>query len=225
MFGFGIMLRPQAFPPRGNELCIHGRAEIDLMLTSLPNLLTLSRILLIPAFVGAFYFASPLSNWVSFAIFVAAGITDFFDGYLARNLNQVSKFGRFLDPVADKLLIATAILMLVAFDKISGWAVLPALVILCREILVSGLREYLAQLHVGVPVSSLAKWKTTVQIVALGFLLVGDAGPDLIPSADIGNVCLWIAACLTFYTGYDYLRAGVRHMTEDEAQSDNGNEA
>ncbi|HIF09385.1 MAG TPA: CDP-diacylglycerol--glycerol-3-phosphate 3-phosphatidyltransferase, partial [Sneathiellales bacterium] len=130
------------------------------MITTLPNLLTLSRILVIPLFTGAFYLASPLDQWVTFGIFVAAGITDFFDGYLARNLNQVSILGRFLDPIADKLLVAAAILMLVAFNRIESWTVLPAMVILCREILVSGLREFLAQVKISVPVSRLAKWKT-----------------------------------------------------------------
>jgi cardiolipin synthase (CMP-forming) len=184
------------------------------MIINLPNLLTLSRIVLIPAFVAAFYLSSPLSNWVSFGIFAVAGVTDFFDGYLARNLNQVSKFGRFLDPIADKLLVAAAILMLVAVDRIAGWTVLAALVILCREILVSGLREFLAEAKVSVPVSQLAKWKTGVQIVALGFLLVGNAANTLLPAGTIGVIGLWIAAILTLYTGYDYMRVGLRHMAE-----------
>ncbi len=186
------------------------------MITTLPNLLTLSRIAVIPAFIAAFYLSAPLSNWVTFAIFVAAGVTDFFDGYLARNLNQVSKFGRFLDPIADKLIVATAILMLVAFDRITGWAVLAALVILCREILVSGLREFLATVKVSVPVSRLAKWKTGVQIVALCFLLLEDVADSLLPADTIGIVALWIAAILTLYTGYDYMRVGVRHMTDSD---------
>lgn len=188
------------------------------MITTLPNMLTLSRIAVIPAFIAAFYLSSPMSNWVTFAIFITAGITDFFDGYLARNLNQVSKFGRFLDPIADKLLVAAAILMLVAVDRISGWTVLAALVILCREILVSGLREFLASVEVSVPVSRLAKWKTGVQIVALCFLLIDHAADGLMPAGTIGIVALWIAAVLTLYTGYDYMRVGVKHMTDEDSE-------
>jgi cardiolipin synthase len=189
-----------------------------IMITTLPNLLTLSRILVIPLFTCAFYLASPLDHWVTFGIFVAAGITDFFDGYLARNLNQVSILGRFLDPIADKLLVAAAILMLVAFNRIESWTVLPAMVILCREILVSGLREFLAQVKVSVPVSRLAKWKTGVQIVALCFLLLGNVVDDFLPAGQIGSIGLWIAAILTLYTGYDYMRVGLRYMTAPDSE-------
>jgi cardiolipin synthase len=182
------------------------------MLTSLPNLLTLSRIALIPAMIGAFYVDSPVGNWIAFAVFAAAGITDYFDGLLARSWNQQSALGRFLDPIADKLLVAAAILMLVAFRRIDGLHVLAAIVILCREILVSGLREFLAEVRVSVPVSRLAKWKTAVQMVAIGVLLVGDAAGPGIPAAAIGTLCLWLAALLTLVTGFDYLRAGLRHM-------------
>ncbi len=187
-------------------------------MTNAPNSLTLLRIVLIPVFVAAFYLDFPVANWVSFGVFAVAATTDFFDGYLARNLNQVSTLGRFLDPVADKLLVAAAILMLVAFDRITDWSVLAALIILCREILVSGLREFLAQIKVSVPVSRLAKWKTTLQILALGFLLVGPAAGAVIPGDEIGIVLLWTAAVLTLYTGYDYLRAGLRHLSSDEAK-------
>jgi cardiolipin synthase len=182
------------------------------MLNSLPNILTMSRIAMIPAMVGAFYLEFPLANWVAFGVFAAAGITDFFDGMLARSWNQQSALGRFLDPVADKLLIAAAILMLVAFKHIQGLDVLAAVVILCRELLVSGLREFLAELRVSLPVSRLAKWKTTVQMLALGFLLVDTATPAFIPSPLIGTIGLWLAAVLTLVTGFDYLRAGLRHM-------------
>lgn len=185
------------------------------MFTKVPNLLTLSRIAVIPGMVGAFYIELPIGNWVALVIFVAAGITDYFDGYFARTLGQQSALGRFLDPVADKLLIAAAILMLVAFDRIAGPSVLAAVVILCREILVSGLREFLARIDVSVPVSQLAKWKTTLQIVAIAFLLVGDAAPAFVPAATIGDWGIWIAAVLTLYTGYDYLRAGLRHMRDE----------
>ena len=183
---------------------------------SLPNLLTFSRIAVIPLLVASFYLDGEWSAWVPFGLFAVAGITDFFDGYLARAYTLQSSLGRFLDPIADKLLIAAVLLMLVAVDRITGWTVLPALVILLREFLVSGLREFLAEAKVSVPVSTLAKWKTALQIVALGFLLVGDAGdrvlPAALPATGIGVIGLWIAAILTLYTGYDYMRAGQRHL-------------
>jgi cardiolipin synthase len=183
------------------------------MLMSLPNLLTLSRILAIPALVATFYWPGHTSNWVALAIFVIAGLTDFFDGWLARRWDMLSSFGRFLDPIADKLLVSAALLMLVAQGRIAGLSLLAAIVILCREILVAGLREFLAELRVAVPVSRLAKWKTTVQIVALCFLLVFDAAPPSWHIPEVGLALLWAAALLTLVTGYDYLRAGLRHMS------------
>ena len=142
------------------------------MLTNIPNLLTLSRIASIPLLVGVFYISSPLGNWLGLGILIFAGATDFFDGYLARAMKQQSLIGKFLDPIADKLLVASLILMLVAFDRIPGIAVLPAVVILCRELLVSGLPEFLAGAQVSLPVSRLAQYKTTLQMLMLGFLLV-----------------------------------------------------
>ena len=138
-------------------------------MTSLPNMLTLSRIGIIPLLILLFYLDRPLASWGALALFAIAGITDYFDGYFARHRKQVSAFGRFLDPIADKLLVAAVLLMLVATQRVAGLVVLPALVILCREILVSGLREYLAEIKVSVPVSRLAKWKTGIQMLALGF--------------------------------------------------------
>lgn len=184
------------------------------LITSLPNLLTLARILLIPLVVVTFFLEDHAWRWVALSIFIAAGITDFFDGYLARTRQELSKLGRFMDPIADKLLVAAVILMLTAVESISGLNVLPALVILCREIVVSGLREFLAELQVSVPVSRLAKWKTAIQMFTLGFLLVGDAAAP-VPAQLIGEVGLWAAAILTIVTGYDYLRAGLRHMVEE----------
>lgn len=184
------------------------------MLTSLPNLLTLSRILVILPITALFYVQGDLARWLSLGLYSIACITDYFDGYLARSTGQVSKLGRFLDPIADKLLISAIILMLVATDQLSGYAILPGLIILIREIAVSGLREFLAEVQVGVPVSRLAKWKTLIQMFSLGFLLVGGASPASIPSELIGETMLWIAAGLTVITGYDYLRAGLRHMTD-----------
>ncbi|HEY4134699.1 MAG TPA: CDP-diacylglycerol--glycerol-3-phosphate 3-phosphatidyltransferase [Alphaproteobacteria bacterium] len=184
---------------------------------SLPNLLTFSRIAVIPLLVAAFYLEDPLGNIVAAALFTLASITDYLDGYLARAWSQQSNLGRFLDPVADKLMVSAAILMMVAFDSIAGWSILAALVILCREILVSGLREFLAEIRVGLPVSRLAKWKTAIQMIALILLLVGDSAPAWMHAVALGDVALWIAAALTLITGYDYLRAGLRHMREDPA--------
>jgi cardiolipin synthase (CMP-forming) len=181
-------------------------------LTSLPNLLTLSRILVIPVVIGSFYIHGDYARWFACALFSAAGVTDWLDGHMARRWQQQSEIGRFLDPIADKLLVSAILFMLTTFGRLSAGAVFPALVILCREILVSGLREYLAGLRVGMPVSRLAKWKTTIQMVAIGFLIVGDAGPSIIPVAMVGETLLWIAALLTIVTGYDYLQAGLRHM-------------
>lgn len=191
------------------------------MLANLPNILSLSRILVIPALVAAFYLPGDVANWTVFALFALAGVTDYLDGYFARTHKTTSRLGQFLDPVADKLLVATALLMLVAVDRIAGWTILPTLVILCREILVAGLREFLAEVKVEVPVSRLAKWKTTVQILAIGFLLVGDAAPGWLPALDIGIYSLWLAALLTIYTGYDYLRGGLIHMTGDTPSPSN----
>lgn len=184
-----------------------------MLLTGVPNLLTLSRILAIPIVVATFYIDGDYVRWFACILFSAAGVTDWLDGHMARRWKQQSELGRFLDPIADKLLVAATLLMLVGKDRLPFGALLPALVILCREILVSGLREYLAGLRVGLPVSKLAKWKTAIQMVAIGFLIVGDAGPAFLPVKDIGGTLLWIAALLTLVTGYDYLRAGLAHMT------------
>ena len=184
------------------------------MLTSLPNILTLSRIAAIPVLVGLLYFSDPVLRWIALGVFSLAGATDYFDGYLARHRNQVSPFGRFLDPIADKLLVASLIVMLIAIGQVKGLVVIPALIIVCREILVSGLREYLAEIKVPLPVSKLAKWKTAIQMVALGVLIVGqEAGPAFLPMEIIGDTGLWIAALLTLVTGYDYLARGLEHMS------------
>jgi cardiolipin synthase (CMP-forming) len=188
------------------------RPEASVPLTSLPNLLTLSRILAIPLVVGTFYVSGESARWFCCALFSAAGITDWLDGHMARRWEQQSELGRFLDPIADKLLVSATLFMLTATDRLSGLTILPALVILCREILVSGLREYLAGLSVGVPVSRLAKWKTMIQMMAIGWLIVGDAGWHVIPVIAIGETLLWLAAILTLVTGYDYLRAGLSHI-------------
>ena len=187
------------------------------MLFNLPNVLTLSRIAAIPLVVACFWLDRGWAQWLSMILFVAAAVTDWFDGYFARRYHQISRLGRFLDPIADKLLVAAALLMLVDNGQLGGINVLAAMIILAREILASGLREFLAELRVGLPVSALAKWKTAVQMVAIAFLLVGDAASPTI--SDLGLWLIWIAAALTLITGYDYLRTGLRHMAEDTSSS------
>src|SRR6201995_3887436 len=191
---------------------------------SVPNILTCARIAAIPVVIACIFYQSILDGplwlrWVAVAVFIVAGITDYLDGYYARIWNQQSAFGRMLDRIADKLLVASCLLMLAADGIIHGWSLWAAIVILCREILVSGLREYLAALRVSVPVTKLAKWKTTVQLVAIGFLLAGPAGDQVIPMVSFTRlVLLWASALLTMYTGYDYFRSGIHHLIkEDEA--------
>ena len=195
---------------------------------AVPNLLTYARIAAVPVVVGLLYWQSILDGglwvrWVALAVVIAAGITDVLDGYFARMYGQQSSLGRMLDPIADKLLVASCLLMLAAEETIRGWSLLASVVILCREILVSGLREYLAELRVSVPVSRLAKWKTTWQLVAVGFLIAGDAGDklvyeifkqDMLIITNVGLALLWLSALVTLYTGWDYMRAGVRHMID-----------
>ncbi len=185
---------------------------------SLPNLLTYGRIVAIPAIFLCFYIPGDAGRWAALAVFVFAGISDFFDGYLARAWQQQSALGRMLDPIADKLLVAACLLLLVANGTIGGWSLWAALIILSREILVSGLREFLAEIRVGVPVTRLAKWKTGMQMIALGFLLAGPAGDRIMAyTTEIGLTLLWVAALLTLYTGYDYFRAGFRHLLQEDA--------
>jgi cardiolipin synthase len=199
---------------------------------SLPNILTYARIAAIPVVVGCIYAQSVLDyplwlRWVAVAVFIAAGVTDYLDGYYARIWNQQSAFGRMLDPIADKLLVASCLLILADDQIIHGWPLWAAIVILCREILVSGLREYLAALRVSVPVTKLAKWKTTMQLVAIGFLLAGGAGDAAVASVStavgplVTQIGLWLlgaSAIFTIYTGYDYFRAGIRHLVEEDAR-------
>ena len=187
---------------------------------ALPNILTYARIAAVPVVVALLYWQSILEGglwlrWLALAVFIAAGITDILDGYFARMWGQTSSLGRMLDPIADKLLVASSLLMLAAEASIHGWALLAAVIILCREILVSGLREYLAELRVGVPVTRLAKWKTVAQMVAIGFLIAGEAGDRVIPGiTEIGIALLWASAILTLYTGWDYMRAGLRYVID-----------
>jgi cardiolipin synthase len=192
------------------------------MLTDLPNLLTLSRIAAIPLLVGLVAARYPLTDFIACIVFSAAAITDYFDGKLARSRRQQSDLGRMLDPIADKLLVSAALMMLVGMGRLSSFALYPAIVIMLREILVSGLREYLAGIRIGLPVTSLAKWKTGFQMGALGTLLAGDSSARLLhlqflPVSLIGEAMLWGAAVLTLVTGWDYLMAGLRHAAAPKA--------
>jgi cardiolipin synthase len=185
------------------------------VLSSLPNLLTLSRIFAVPLLVALMWGPGAWQWLAAFILFCIAALTDYLDGYLARAHGTVSKVGVFLDPIADKIMVAAVIVMLVHSGLVHGLAVVAALVILLREIIVSGLREYLAGLQVSLPVSTLAKWKTAFQMLSLGTLVLAGCAPQLLPwlpAQDIGIACLWIAAGLTLITGYDYLRVGLKHM-------------
>ncbi len=187
------------------------------MPTDLPNLLTLSRIAAIPLLVLLAALRDPWGDFAACVVFSAAAITDYFDGKLARDRKQTSDFGRMLDPIADKLLVGAALMLLAGMGRLTDFGLFPAIVILLREILVSGLREYLAGLAVGLPVTRLAKWKTGFQMGALGTLLAGDTaaralGLSFLPVSLIGELMLWTAAGLTLITGWDYLQAGLRHV-------------
>ena len=191
---------------------------------NLPNTLTVARMFLVPLLVvvlltefeGRKILGMP-KELVGAAIFALASITDWLDGYIARRRRQVTWLGQMLDPIADKLLVASCLLILAADNSIHGWTLWAAIVILCREILVSGLREYLAALRVSVPVTKLAKWKTTIQLVAIGFLIAGEAGEQILPATTlIGIVLLWMSAIFTIYTGWDYFRAGIHHLIKED---------
>ncbi|MEO3998714.1 CDP-diacylglycerol--glycerol-3-phosphate 3-phosphatidyltransferase [Mesorhizobium sp. CAU 1732] len=188
---------------------------------NIPNMLTYARILAVPLVVLCFFLEGRLQSsdparWAAVTIFVIASLTDFLDGYLARIWKQTSNIGKMLDPIADKLLVSSVLLLMAADGTIAGWTLWAAIIILCREILVSGLREYLAALKVSVPVTQLAKWKTTIQLVSIGFLLAGPAGDKILPyTTEIGITLLWISAIVTLYTGYDYFRAGLKHIIDE----------
>ena len=190
------------------------------MLTDLPNVLTLLRIAAIPVMVALVAFQTPVTDFAACVVFGLAGITDYFDGKLARSRKQLSDLGRMLDPIADKLLVATALMALVGHDRISPLGQYPAMIIVMREILVSGLREYLAGIKIGLPVTNLAKWKTGFQMGAIGTLLSGDSGAHVVhlqflPVPLIGEAMLWVAAALTLITGWDYLLAGLHHAAKE----------
>lgn len=180
----------------------------------LPNVLTLTRIFLVPLFVASFWLEMPAGRWVAFVVFVAAAITDYWDGWLARARDATSRLGAMLDPIADKLLISSALIMLVYMDDIRGWVIIPALIILAREILVSGMREFLATIEVQMPVTWIAKAKTAVQVVALAVLIVAPAIEHVWGGLhQIGIIALWGAALLTIYTGFVYVWANLAHVS------------
>ena len=187
------------------------------MLT-LPNLLTLSRIFAVPILVFLLWRPSPVDYAITFVLYCIVGLTDYFDGYVARTQGKISRLGQFLDPIADKIMVAAVLVMLISSRKanpvpeIEGIHIIAALIILLREIFVSGLREFLAPLNVSMPVSSLAKWKTTFQLVALGALILGGAMPAQLWIHTVGLASLWLAAGLTLVTGFDYLRIGLKHF-------------
>ncbi len=191
------------------------------MLDRLPNALTLARVAAVPLLIGAFYLPVPVAPWAALAIFVAASITDYFDGWLARRRNVQSDFGKVLDPIADKLIVAAALFMLAAFDRLSVPSLVGAILILSREILVSGLREFLAgRKDAHLPVTLLAKWKTTLQMIAISLLLVGRAAPWGLPVQEAGEVLLCLAAIVTLVTGWDYVRRGLKLMSPAAAANE-----
>ena len=179
---------------------------------NISNILTIIRIAIIPIIVLCIYLTNPHFGWIAFILFCLAGITDYYDGYLARLRKEISNLGTFLDPIADKLLVASVILILTSKEIISDYEIIPALIILLREIAVSGLREFLAGIKVSVPVSKIAKFKTALQLIALGILILSEGEFILLPILMFGKIALWIAALLTLYTGYDYLKSGLRHF-------------
>jgi CDP-diacylglycerol--glycerol-3-phosphate 3-phosphatidyltransferase/cardiolipin synthase len=187
------------------------------LLLSLPNMLTMGRILAVPAMAASFLLVRDgAGRWLALGIYLVACITDWLDGHLARIWRQQSALGRMMDPIADKLLVGTALLLLVYDNTINGWTIWAAIIILCREILVSGLREFLAELNKTVRVSQLAKWKTMLQMVALGVLIAGPAGDRIVAGITMtGTALLWVAATLTLYTGYDYLKAAIVYALEE----------
>lgn len=183
------------------------------MLRQLPNILTISRIVLLPVLIGLFFIPGATAAWWALWIYIFCAVTDFFDGYLARRFGSTSNFGTFLDPISDKILVVSLLMALAAFDRLDGVWIIPAIVILAREFLIAGLREYLGPQNIKVPVSKLAKWKTGFQMTALGFLVIGDYGDNVVPQTLlIGQILLAVAAVITLITGWNYLKAGYRHI-------------
>ncbi len=186
------------------------------MIFKIPNILTLGRLILVPVLVFAYYLPGSLGDWLSFSVFVLASFTDFLDGFFARLLKQQSKLGELLDPIADKIIVVTALVLLVADNQIKGQEVIACIIIICREILVSGLREYLAKFKLRMPVSNMAKIKTFFQMFSISILLAGPSADQLLfdLGSEIGIILLWISAALTLITGYSYLKKGIDHAID-----------
>ncbi len=189
------------------------------MKLKIPNILTIGRIILVPIFISTFYLPGALGDWIPFFIFLLASFTDFLDGLLARLYKEESKLGEILDPVADKIIVASALILLVMNDTIRNYEVIAAIIIMIREILISGLREFLAKVQVTMPVTSLAKFKTFIQMFAIAILLTGESGNKLLNFGDynahsIGIILLWLSAFLTLYTGYNYIRKKIHHAID-----------
>ena len=189
------------------------------MKLKIPNILTIGRIILVPIFIAAFYLPGSMGDWIPFFIFILASFTDFFDGLLARLYKEESKLGELLDPIADKIIVTSALFLLVMNGTIKEFEIIAAIIIMIREILISGLREFLAKVQVTMPVSKLAKFKTFIQMFAIATLLTGESGNKIINFGDynihsIGIILLWVAAFLTIYTGYDYVRKGIDHAID-----------
>ena len=191
------------------------------MLRKIPNILTIGRIIIVPFFVLAFYLPGFYGDLTACVLFVIASFTDFLDGMLARMLGEESKLGELLDPIADKIIVATALILLVMSGTIRHYEVIAAIIILTREILISGLREFLARGQIKLPVTNLAKLKTFLQMIAIALLLTGETGNKILNFQDynaqtIGMILLWLSAFLTLYTGYEYLRKGIDHAISED---------
>ena len=194
------------------------------MKIKIPNYLTIGRIIIVPIFVVAYYLPGFYGDVIPFALFLIASFTDFLDGLLARMYKEESKLGELLDPIADKIIVATALILLVMDNTIKNFEVIAAIIILTREILISGLREFLAKGKIKLPVSNLAKLKTVLQMTAISILLTGETGNRIVNFQDynaqtIGIILLWLSAFLTLYTGYDYLRKGIDHAISEDKKS------
>ena len=191
------------------------------MIAKIPNILTIGRIIIVPFFVIAFYLPGFYGDLTAFALFIVASFTDFLDGMLARMFKEESKLGELLDPIADKIIVATALILLVMNETIRDYEVIAAIIILTREIIISGLREFLAKGKVNLPVSNLAKLKTFLQMVAISLLLTGETGNKILNFQDynaqtIGIILLWLSAALTLFTGYEYMRKGIDHAISED---------
>ena len=186
------------------------------MIFKIPNILTIGRLIMVPVLVFFFYLPGQFGDWLTCGVFVLASFTDFVDGFLARLLKQQTKLGELLDPIADKILVVTALVLLVMNNVIQDLSVIAAIIIICREILVSGLREYLAKFKLRMPVSQLAKIKNFLQMFSISILLAGNSGNELLfgYGLQIGIILLWGSAILTLYTGYDYLKKGIDHAID-----------